>query len=301
MMKNFTRVASTAVCMMATAFGAMAVDHLQIIGAATPGGWEIANGLLMVQAPDNTDLYFYTGWLEADQEFKFTAWHNWDKPELEYRNVSDDPYDISQLITGNVGADKKFKVAESANYDVVCDLAAMTVSVTKSEYQDKPIRFNGLFLVGNATEGGWECKDATPLSWGGMDAPFKFTFTGELKNADPNSGEFKITTNPFSGWGGPWFYVALDRNGNPDYGKISSDGAGDRKWLISETQSYDIAIDLEAGTISVVPTSVSGIDAVEAYEECAPVYYNMQGVIVTNPSNGIFIKKAGNKVSKVVL
>ena len=38
-----------------------------------------------------------------------------------------------------------------------------------------------------------------------------------------------------------------------------------------------------------------GVDAGEA------VYYNLQGVKVANPENGIFIKKQGNKTTKVVL
>ncbi len=44
----------------------------------------------------------------------------------------------------------------------------------------------------------------------------------------------------------------------------------------------------------------TGIESIEA--ENAPVeYYNLQGVKVENPSNGIFIKKQGNKTTKVVL
>lgn len=58
-----------------------------------------------------------------------------------YCNASDDAYDISRLaysMTGSV-PDYKFKVKESANYDVTCDLGSMTVSVVKSDYQQKPV------------------------------------------------------------------------------------------------------------------------------------------------------------------
>ena len=45
----------------------------------------------------------------------------------------------------------------------------------------------------------------------------------------------------------------------------------------------------------------SGVENIEA-EDNAPVeYYNLQGVKVVNPENGIFIKKRGNKVTKVIL
>ena len=45
----------------------------------------------------------------------------------------------------------------------------------------------------------------------------------------------------------------------------------------------------------------SAIEEVDA-EENAPVeYYNLQGVKVENPENGIFIKKQGKKTTKVVM
>ena len=45
---------------------------------------------------------------------------------------------------------------------------------------------------------------------------------------------------------------------------------------------------------------VTAIETIEA--ENAPVeYYNLQGVKVANPENGLFIKKQGNKATKVVL
>ncbi len=46
--------------------------------------------------------------------------------------------------------------------------------------------------------------------------------------------------------------------------------------------------------------SMSGIANVEASDDNAPViYYNLQGVRVNNPSNGVFIRVQGNKVDKI--
>ena len=52
-----------------------------------------------------------------------------------------------------------------------------------------------------------------------------------------------------------------------------------------------------AFTIGEGPSSIEDVEAVDAPVE----YYNLQGVKVANPSNGIFIKKQGNKATKVVL
>ena len=50
--------------------------------------------------------------------------------------------------------DNKFQVGETANYSIVCDLAAKTVTVTKAAYQDDEIKHTALWLVGSATTGG---------------------------------------------------------------------------------------------------------------------------------------------------
>ena len=46
---------------------------------------------------------------------------------------------------------------------------------------------------------------------------------------------------------------------------------------------------------------VTGIENVEAEVDAPVEYYNLQGIKVANPSNGLFIKKQGNKTTKVIL
>ena len=295
-MFNSTKLMASAILMLSTAFGASAVDHLNIIGGANPGGWNIVDGILMQQNPDNENVFSCIGYLKADEDFKFTYGKDFSDSNKEFRNASTDAYDISNLVQG--GDDNKFRVAESANYYVVCNLNDMTISVSKAEYQDNPIRFNALFMVGNATEGGWTPNDGTPLVWGGESDPYKFTWTGELKE-----GEFKIETNRYNynAWDGPWYFAGIDEDGNIDYSKIVADGTGDRKWQIAEPGRYNIDIDLQKGSISIKKAGMDGIEDIAEDNTEAPVYYNLQGISVANPSNGIFIKKVGNKVSKVIL
>lgn len=52
--------------------------------------------------------------------------------------------------------------------------------------------------------------------------------------------------------------------------------------------------------IEALALQTSGIGAVEAEDADAPVeYFNLQGIRVDNPAHGIFIKRQGNKTSKV--
>ena len=43
------------------------------------------------------------------------------------------------------------------------------------------------------------------------------------------------------------------------------------------------------------------IENIDTVEETPVEYYNLQGVKVDNPSNGLYIKRQGNKVTKVIL
>ncbi len=51
----------------------------------------------------------------------------------------------------------------------------------------------------------------------------------------------------------------------------------------------------------IVSIDASGVEGIVADADEAPVYYNMQGVRVANPENGVFIEVKGNKATKVVL
>ncbi len=54
--------------------------------------------------------------------------------------------------------------------------------------------------------------------------------------------------------------------------------------------------------VTVTLSDLSGIEAVAAENAAAPVeFFNLQGVRVANPENGLYIRRQGNKVEKVVI
>lgn len=295
-MNNIMKFAAVTALMLSSVPGSHAVTHLNIIGDATPGQWSVLDGILMQSDPDNENVFGCVAYLEAEKEFKFTCGKNFDDPSLEYRNASDNPYETTTLVQGG-DSDYKFKVIESANYRVVCNLNDMTLSLTKAEYQDSPVRFNALFMVGDATVGKWSITEGTPMKWGGENNPFKFTWIGDL-----NQGEFKIDSNIYNDdWGGPWFFAGIDGENNIDYEKITADGTGDRKWRIDEPGKYQVDADLRNGTMSITKATNSGVKDMTEDEHCASVYYNIQGIVVDKPSTGIYIKRTGTKVYRIML
>ena len=70
------------------------------------------------------------------------------------------------------------------------------------------------------------------------------------------------------------------------------------KAAVEAGKEYKVTIDLINNTITISEsTAVEGIEV----EEGEAVYYNLQGVQVANPANGVFIKVQGNKASKVLV
>ena len=52
---------------------------------------------------------------------------------------------------------------------------------------------------------------------------------------------------------------------------------------------------------NLVKASEAGVENIEIDNNAPAVYYNLQGVKVANPENGVFIKVQGNKASKVLV
>ncbi|MCM1520811.1 MAG: hypothetical protein NC098_08505 [Lachnoclostridium sp.] len=57
----------------------------------------------------------------------------------------------------------------------------------------------------------------------------------------------------------------------------------------------------EVKTLAVSDSETTGIEAVTVEAEGAVEYFNLQGIRVENPANGVFIRRQGNNVSKVLV
>ncbi|MDE6311564.1 MAG: hypothetical protein K2L96_07090 [Muribaculaceae bacterium] len=80
-------------------------------------------------------------------------------------------------------------------------------------------------------------------------------------------------------------------------GEFQAGDLGVTNWSNTLEGEYKFTFDPETMTLKV--DTGSGVEAVEAAEAVEAVYYNLQGVRVANPANGLFIRVAGQKASKV--
>ena len=75
---------------------------------------------------------------------------------------------------------------------------------------------------------------------------------------------------------------------------------GDIVVVYGKLVDYNGTKEMNSGNYIVLINGMSGVENVAA--ENAPVeYFNLQGVRVANPENGLFIRRQGNTVSKVVI
>lgn len=56
-----------------------------------------------------------------------------------------------------------------------------------------------------------------------------------------------------------------------------------------------------SATCRVTVTGHSAITGTAAYTDAPAEYFNLQGIPVANPSGGVFLRRQGDRVSKVTL
>ena len=291
MKKNFLRKMFCSLVLAATVLTANAADRLLIVGEAVWGGWSIDNSIVMFNSTENPDEFKATVNLNANGTFKFLTTTDWGN--LEYR-AGDNEVTLAEgvaspLVSSEENSnDKQFKVSETANYDIVCDLAEKTITVTKAAYQDDVIKHTALWLVGSATTGGWALGNGTVIL-PSDDNPMVFRGTVDLLK-----GEMKIAVNKYTGFD-QTFYL---RDAADETKMVF--GGDDNKWNIAKAGQYDVEADVKNLTISIKEHTSTGINNMATTATATAEYFTLSGVRLSAPAKGICVKRQGNKVVKTI-
>ena len=294
MKTNFLRKMFCSLALAATVLTANAADRLLIIGEAVWGGWSIDNSIVMFNSTENPDVFKATVNLNANGTFKFLTTTDWGN--LEYR-AGDNDVTLAEGVasplvsTEENSNDKQFKVSETANYDIVCDLTAKTIVVKKAGYQTSPLKHTALWMVGSATPGGWSIGEGTMLV-PTVDNPTVFKATVNLVE-----GEMKIAVNNQTGFG-QTFYL----RDTTDETKMVF-GGDDNKWNITKAGTYEVTVDVVNMTISITDVSSTGISSAESASNVTTALYDLGGNRVSskNLRPGCYIQKSGSKIKKIIV
>lgn len=268
-----------------------AAERLLIVGDGVWGGWSIDNSIVMMNDAAQPDVFTATVSLKANSDFKFLTETEWGK--LEYRAgdagvTLSDGVSAALVSSDDNSNDNKFQVGETANYSIVCDLAAKTVTVTKAAYQDDELKHTALWLVGSATTGGWDLGKATMIL-PSDDNPMVFRGTVDLLE-----GEMKIAVNKYTGYGQTFYQRDAADNTKMTF------GGDDNKWNISKAGQYDVEADVKNLTISIVEHVANGITNMATTANATADYFTLSGVRLSAPAKGICIKRQGNRVVKTI-
>lgn len=206
---------------------------LYITGSATPGGTDL-NQAVMLNELSNGRVYSWRGKL-VPGKFKFITELGRELPS--YNKGAD----IRTLVRRDEAsqADDQFEAFEEGTYSINLSLSNMTISYAK-------VLYDHLYLVGNATVGGWDTAKMPEMVPDNLN-PNIFVYTGPLYE-----GELKILAQ--RSFGGTTIKpLKADADINADTQVQVNPGENpDYKWKVTADQAgnYKITLDVEALTIN---------------------------------------------------
>ena len=235
-----------------------AIDAPQVfmIGDATPNGWSLDDAQMFTRDDSNKYLWSWTGTLVSGT-FKCGVEKSFDAKFI--RPASADVTVSSAGVSANSfvytkSPDDQWKVTEAGDYTITLDLEKWTIDVKPAkagddEYDPNALKTDALYLIGDATPGGWSMDNLTALTRS-ADNKYVWTWEGKLK-----AGEMKACLKPDGNFSGPWVKpaksgVTISKSGVSDP-KFIFGGDPDDKWRVTNEGKYSIQFDVQKWTISV--------------------------------------------------
>jgi hypothetical protein len=237
---------SNVVSLTITTFPPVPYNQLWLIGDATPGGWGLSTLTPMIESTTDKFIFTYTGQF-VPGEFKIATTNDYNAPF--YRPTTNHPSLSATSVQLNAGdPDNKWQItaATAGYYKITLNLHNNTISIVSVPSPNPP--YNQLWLLGDATTGGWSLDNATPLVQNASDH-FIFTFTGVF-----TAGEFKIATA--KDFNAPFYRPTTN---DPDLSATTvqlNAGNPDNKWKIITAGIYKVTLNLHNNTISIVNQAI---------------------------------------------
>lgn len=147
------------------------------------------------------------------------------------------------------------------------------------------------FTADEASQGSLVAGGYIEFAYNGADVTVTAKFDGE-----------------YSGFAGPWLWdytngfqeIAMTANGDGTYSYTLSDYEPGTTIRVAAKVAFTGGMGVTPICEYTIPQSV-GIDKIDSDENAPVEYYNLQGIRVEQPQNGIYIRRQGSKVSKVII
>ena len=235
-------------------------DALYIVGDATPNGWNIDSPTLLNKTSDY--IYEYEGLLNAGDFKACTSTGSWDvpfvRPSTDGCKISENGVESAEFLYVT-NPDNKWKVTTAGTYHLTFDLENWTITAEFKgglSPEKEPIESNTLYMIGDATPGGWSMDNATALTQS-TDNKYIFTWEGDLVQ-----GNMKACLEPDGTFSCPFVRPASANVEISSNGVSSADfvytTSPDDQWKVVEAGKYRITFDLEHWTITVKSLTEGG-------------------------------------------
>lgn len=302
---NYALVFDLNNCTLKATYSQIDVPGLFLIGAATPGGWDLPTATAMTPDANNNKIYTWEGDLKVG-EFKILTdlaegyggltLH----PLAANTPIGKDKIDNAPFACYKGGDDNKWNVTVAGTYRLTFNCEDCTMSsefIKETEYEwpaVTPIETETLYIIGVVC--GWNIDNApacTKAAEGNV-----FVYEGQLPE-----GAFRATTT--KAWG---THIRPKVNncpiGSEAYaGDFTYVDEPDFNWDVKEAGNYRLTFNLDNWTINTerLDVSSSAQFVIGNMDNVPCEYYNLNGVRVQSPAKGIYIVKQGSKVSKVII
>lgn len=187
--------------------------------------------------------------------------------------------------------DSSWKI-EPGNYKFIIDTNNMVLNVTLTQEVEKVTTY----VIHGQLDG------LADTDW--IDYPLTSNADGSEWSAvvtpSVSGGEFGIQEQ-INGSASTWYANGVSFDAENTTAVLDGSVDGNCVFDGEAGKAYKFVFTLATATLSVTPDGTGSVAGIEAASDEAPVYFNMQGVRVANPENGIFIVRQGDKVSKQVI
>ena len=215
-------------------------QELYMVGNATPNGWDAQRAQYMRQDAEDQSLFTYEGVLSRG-EFKLLL-----KPgewlPCYVRNAEDSTKMVYRATEEDY-PDCKWWISKKSNYRIEAhvDNLTMTVIDLGGDYEE-PI-FYELYMIGDATPGGWSWDRVTALVQDDEDINH-FSYSGPLF-----AGEIKFPTEIVHDWSGQFLLAPAPNCAPTAEGTYVVGNSPDNKWVIPTAGEWKIDIYADKQTI----------------------------------------------------
>ena len=210
---------------------------LYMIGEATDGGWSWDAATVIEASSENENIFVWEGELgrgsfKASEEKDFGA--PFYRPSTPNCEVSDKGVASNEMVH-TTGPDDQWLVTVAGKYRLTFNTADMTFN---AEFLAGSTTLPSLYMIGEATAGGWSLDDATEISTSTENI---YVWEGNLKE-----GTFKAClTKDFSA---PFYRPAtadceISENGAASSGMVFTTGPDDQ-WKVVKAGKYRLTFNL---------------------------------------------------------